>query len=155
MVENGLSIYKSLMRKYLVELHFETTLIDSISLQGKTELIIPNRKKKQKKGLREQKNSTIYLKRKMVKCEEPLMISRELCFLAWEWIQEVEIVLRKNQPSLNHRHHHHLYHYLLHHRLHHHLHHHHFINKNFTAENIKINEFYNNLNKKFNTEEEI
>ena len=38
------------MRKYLVELHFETTLIDSISLQGKTELIIPNRKKKTKKG---------------------------------------------------------------------------------------------------------
>ena len=76
-----------------------------------------------------QKNSTIYLKRKMVKCEEPLMISRELCFLAWEWIQEVEIVFRKNKPSLNHRHHHHhhhhLYHYLLHHRLHHHLHHHH------------------------------
>ena len=31
----------------------------------------------------------------------------------------------------------------------------HFINKNFIAENIKINEFYNNLNKKFNTNEEI
>ena len=31
----------------------------------------------------------------------------------------------------------------------------HFINKNFIAENIKINEFYNNLNKKFNTDEEI
>ena len=77
-----LSIYKSLMRKYLVELHFEKTLIDSILLQGKTELIKPNSKKKQKKGLREQKNSTIHLKRKILKCEEPLMISRELCFLA-------------------------------------------------------------------------
>ena len=31
----------------------------------------------------------------------------------------------------------------------------HFINKHFIAENIKINEFYNNLNKKFNTDEEI
>ena len=31
----------------------------------------------------------------------------------------------------------------------------HFINKNFIAENIKINEFYNNLNKKFNSDEEI
>ena len=31
----------------------------------------------------------------------------------------------------------------------------HFINKNFIAENIKINEFCNNLNKKFNTDEEI
>ena len=31
----------------------------------------------------------------------------------------------------------------------------HFINKNFIAENIKIHEFYNNLNKKFNTDEEI
>ena len=30
-----------------------------------------------------------------------------------------------------------------------------FINKNFIAENNKINEFYNNLNKKFNTDEEI
>ena len=76
------SIYKSLMRKYLVQLNFETTLIDSILLQGKTELIKPDRKKKQQRGLREQKNSTNYLKRKMVKCEEPLMISRELCFLA-------------------------------------------------------------------------
>ena len=28
----------------------------------------------------------------------------------------------------------------------------HFINKNFIAENIKINEFHNNLNKKFNTD---
>ena len=32
----------------------------------------------------------------------------------------------------------------------------HFINKNFIAENnVKIDEFYNNLNKKFNTDEEI
>ena len=31
----------------------------------------------------------------------------------------------------------------------------HFMNKNFTAENIKITEFYNNLNKKFNSDEEI
>ena len=31
----------------------------------------------------------------------------------------------------------------------------HFINKTFIAENIKINEFYSNLNKKFNTDEEI
>jgi len=31
----------------------------------------------------------------------------------------------------------------------------HFINKHFIAEKIKINEFYNNLNKKFNTDEEI
>ena len=31
----------------------------------------------------------------------------------------------------------------------------HFMNKNFIAENIKINEFCNNLNKKFNTDEEI
>jgi ATP-dependent exoDNAse (exonuclease V) alpha subunit len=31
----------------------------------------------------------------------------------------------------------------------------HFINKNFIVENIKINEFYNNLHKKFNTDEEI
>jgi hypothetical protein len=31
----------------------------------------------------------------------------------------------------------------------------HFINKHFIAENININEFYNNLNKKFNTDEEI
>ncbi len=31
----------------------------------------------------------------------------------------------------------------------------HSINKHFIAENIKINEFYNNLNKKFNTDEEI
>ena len=31
----------------------------------------------------------------------------------------------------------------------------HFINKNFIAENIKINEFYKNLNKKFNSDEEI
>ena len=31
----------------------------------------------------------------------------------------------------------------------------HFINKHFIAENVKINEFYNNLNKKFNTDEEI
>jgi ATP-dependent exoDNAse (exonuclease V) alpha subunit len=31
----------------------------------------------------------------------------------------------------------------------------HFINKNFMAEYIKINEFYYNLNKKFNTDEEI
>jgi len=31
----------------------------------------------------------------------------------------------------------------------------HFMNKNFIAENIKINEFYNNLNEKFNTDEEI
>ena len=31
----------------------------------------------------------------------------------------------------------------------------HFINKHFLAQNIKINEFYNNLNKKFNTDEEI
>ncbi len=30
----------------------------------------------------------------------------------------------------------------------------HFMNKHFIAENIKINEFYNNLNKKFNTDEE-
>jgi hypothetical protein len=30
-----------------------------------------------------------------------------------------------------------------------------FINKNFTAENIKINEFYDILHKKFNTDEEI
>jgi hypothetical protein len=44
------SIYKSLMRKYLVELNFETTLIDSILLQGKTELIKPDRKKKTTKG---------------------------------------------------------------------------------------------------------
>jgi len=29
------------------------------------------------------------------------------------------------------------------------------MNKNFIAENIKINEFYNNLNEKFNTDEEI
>ena len=45
------SIYKSLMRKYLVELNFETTLIDSILLQGKTELIKPDRKKKNNKGV--------------------------------------------------------------------------------------------------------
>ena len=31
----------------------------------------------------------------------------------------------------------------------------HFINKTFIAENIKITEFYNNLNKKFNSDEEI
>ena len=31
----------------------------------------------------------------------------------------------------------------------------HFINRNFIDENIKINEFYNNLNKKFNADEEI
>ena len=31
----------------------------------------------------------------------------------------------------------------------------HFINKTFIAENIKINEFYNNLNKKINSDEEI
>ena len=31
----------------------------------------------------------------------------------------------------------------------------HFINKTFIAENIKITEFYNNLNKKFNYDEEI
>jgi len=31
----------------------------------------------------------------------------------------------------------------------------HFINKNFINENIKITEFYNNLNKKFNSDEEI
>jgi ATP-dependent exoDNAse (exonuclease V) alpha subunit len=30
-----------------------------------------------------------------------------------------------------------------------------FINKTFIAENIKITEFYNNLNKKFNSDEEI
>jgi hypothetical protein len=29
------------------------------------------------------------------------------------------------------------------------------MNKNFIAENIKNSEFYNNLNKKFNTDEEI
>jgi len=29
------------------------------------------------------------------------------------------------------------------------------MNKNFIAENIKINEFYNNLNEKFTTDEEI
>jgi len=29
------------------------------------------------------------------------------------------------------------------------------MNKNFIAENRKINEFYNNLNKKINTDEEI
>jgi hypothetical protein len=31
----------------------------------------------------------------------------------------------------------------------------HFINKTFIAENIKITEFYNNLNKKINSDEEI
>jgi hypothetical protein len=31
----------------------------------------------------------------------------------------------------------------------------HFINRNFIEENIKINEFYNNLNKKINADEEI
>ena len=31
----------------------------------------------------------------------------------------------------------------------------HFINKTFTAENIKITEFYNKLKTKFNTDEEI
>ncbi len=31
----------------------------------------------------------------------------------------------------------------------------HFINKTFIAENIKITEFYNNLNKKFDSDEEI
>ena len=54
-----LSIYKSLMRKYLVELHFEKTLIDSILLQGKTELIKPNSKKKTKKGFEGTKEKKI------------------------------------------------------------------------------------------------
>ena len=31
----------------------------------------------------------------------------------------------------------------------------HFVNKTFTAENIKITEFYNKLKTKFNTDEEI
>ncbi len=31
----------------------------------------------------------------------------------------------------------------------------HFTNKNFIDENIKINEFYNNLNKKFNADTKI
>ncbi len=31
----------------------------------------------------------------------------------------------------------------------------HFLNKTFTAENIKITEFYNKLKTKFNTDEEI
>jgi len=31
----------------------------------------------------------------------------------------------------------------------------HFINRNILDENIKINEFYNNLNKKFNADEDI
>ena len=31
----------------------------------------------------------------------------------------------------------------------------HFMNKTFIAENIKITEFYGNLNKKFNSDEEI
>ena len=44
-----LSIYKSLMRRYLDEQKFEKTLIDSILLQGKTELINTNAKKKNKK----------------------------------------------------------------------------------------------------------
>jgi len=45
-----LSIYKSLMRRYLDEQKFDKTLIDSILLQGKTELINTNAKKKTKKG---------------------------------------------------------------------------------------------------------
>jgi hypothetical protein len=45
-----LSIYKSLMRRYLDEQKFEKTLIDSILLQGKTESINTNEKKKTKKG---------------------------------------------------------------------------------------------------------
>jgi len=68
-----LSIYKSLMRRYLDEQKFEKTLIDSILLQGKTELINTNAKKKQEKGLRVQKNSINYIKRWMVKVEELLV----------------------------------------------------------------------------------
>ena len=44
-----LRIYKSLMRHFLLkQLKFEENLIDSILLQGKTELIKPNRKKNKK-----------------------------------------------------------------------------------------------------------
>ena len=51
-----LRIHKSLMRHCLVQLKFEETLIDSILLQGKTELIKPNRKKTKKRfeGTKEQ-----------------------------------------------------------------------------------------------------